>query len=80
MPDELELDYDLGRFIGLYCAEGAVHRGEVTFSLHEDGFELNIEFEREVPQEAIPVVVVDDLSEWAESDESAGAPRRRELR
>lgn len=52
---------------------------EVVRLLNEDGFALNIEFERETRDDAIPVVVIDDLGELSESDESADAPKRREL-
>lgn len=39
-PETLELDYNLGRFIGLFVAEGCVYRSQVSWYLHEDEQEL----------------------------------------
>lgn len=47
--------------------------------LQEDGFEFQVQLERETPEEAIPVVVVEDVDDWIEEERSHEAPRRRHL-
>jgi len=46
--------------------------------LHEDGIELQVQLERETPQTAIPIVVLEDVEEWLEeeADRDASAKRR----
>ncbi len=47
--------------------------------LQEDGFEFQIQMERETPQQSIPVVVVEDVDEWSDEGEIHEAPQRKRL-
>ncbi len=47
--------------------------------LQADGFEFQVQLERETPREAIPVVVVEDADEWVEREDAREAPRKRHL-
>jgi hypothetical protein len=52
---------------------------ELVRRLNDDGFALNIDFERESSDESIPVVVVEEANEWAENESEAERPRRQNL-
>ncbi len=52
---------------------GLLHR------LQADGFEFQVQLEREIPREAIPIVVVEDVDDWIEREDAPEAPRKRHL-
>lgn len=46
--------------------------------LNADGFQFRVEFERQIPEGAVPVVVVQDVEEILRAQEVLGHPRGRE--
>lgn len=52
---------------------------ELVRRLNKDGFSLNIDFERESPDESIPVVVVEEADEWIEHETKGENLNRQDL-
>ena len=52
---------------------------ELLRRLNQDGFQFNIQFERETPQETIPVVVVENAEDWAHAETEMRQPHSRQL-
>lgn len=52
---------------------------ELLSRLNEDGFDLNLQLERDTPGEAVPVVIIEDAQTWEQQDATLNAVRKQEL-
>lgn len=76
-----ELAHEEARFLRKQETRWCGDLKQLIRQLVADGFQYSLQFERELPQDAIPVVVVDDAASWErEAAESrADVPKARHL-
>lgn len=81
LADGEELNQQESRFLRQQESRWCGDLRQLIRQLVADGFQYSLQFERELPQDSVPVVVVDDAASWErEAAEARGdAPQARRL-